>query len=461
MRRGGAYAGIVVLGVLAGAAFACQPLWTVGALAAASFVAITLHRFAWGVALWVPSFFVAGDPRGKALLMAGFVVCSLVWVADVLARRRAVLAGLGRFRPWLLAVPAFAVWLVVTLAWAQDPPAAIDEEWRWMLAIEVFMIVLTGVTRAADMLLVLVAWVAGAAVAAASALLSFQSGGQLGASNTLDDRLAGAAGDPNYLASRLIAGMILVFGLLRVVRSRTGRVLLVLTLPLLGAATAGTGSRGGLLAVVLAGVVALVVFRHKARVVLIPALAVLASGALWFALFPQFWLRVTEFDDGGSGRSDLWRAATRLASGHPAAGIGLGNFPSREAALALDIGPVLDARALAEDRRVVHNTYLQLWTETGAIGLALFLIIVGGCVWCCLRAARTYDRLGQARLADLSRVVVVAVAAFAGSAMFISMGRAYEFWVLFALGPVLLAVAHARTATAAPRPNEVAREPAR
>lgn len=443
----GAHAVIVVVAVLAGALFAYQPLWAIGAVAGASFVVIALRRLVWGVALWIPSFFVAGDMRGKALLMAGFVVCSLVWMADALARRREVLARLSQFRLLVFAVLALAVWLAATLAWALDSAAGLDEIWRWILAFEVLFMIMTGLTGAGDLLVILAAWVVGAVVAAISALLTFQAGDivQVAAVDTLSGRLAGGAGDPNYLASRLVAGMILALGLLRVLRSPWARGLLLLALPLLGTATAGTGSRGGLLAIVLAGAVALVLFRRKAHLLLLPALGILASVGLWFLLFPQFWPRVLVFDDGGSGRSDLWRAAVHLAVNSPVAGIGLGNFRNREPSLALDIGPVLDARALAEDRRVVHNTYLQLWTETGAVGLVLFLAVLGTCVWCCLRAATLYDRMSEYRRADLSRVVVLALVSFMGSATFISMGRAYEFWALLALGPVLLSVACTRS----------------
>ncbi len=445
----GAHAVIVTVAVLAGAFFAYQPLWAVGAVAGASFVVIAFRRLVWGVALWIPSFLVAGDTRGKALLMAGFVVCGLVWMTDALARRCEVLARLSQFRLLVFAVLALAVWLAVSLAWARDSAAALDELWRWVLAFEVLLMLMTGLTGVGDILVILAAWVVGAVVAASSALLTFQvrDVALVNASDTLSDRLAGSAGDPNFLASRLVAGMILALGLLRVLRSPWARGFLLLALPLLGAATAGTGSRGGLLAIGLAGAVALILFRREARLLLLPALGILASTGLWFQLFPRFWARVLVLDDGGSGRSDLWRAAARLAVNSPVAGVGLGNFPNREAALALDIGPVLDARALAEDRRVVHNTYLQLWAETGIVGLILFLAILGACVWCFLRAATLYDRMCESRLAELSRVVVVALASFVGAATFISMGRAYEFWTLFALGPVLLAVARARSKT--------------
>ena len=452
----GARAGVVILAASAGVLFAYQPLWAVGAVAGASFVVIAFRRLVWGVALWIPSFFVAGDAPGKALLMAGFVVCSLVWMVDALAHRREVLARLSQFRQVVFAVLALVVWLAATLAWARDAAAGLDEAWRWLLAFEMLLMIMTGLTGSADILVILAGWVAGAVVAAISALLTFHVGDivQADAADTLNNRLAGGAGDPNYLASRLIAGMILALGLLRVLRSPWARGLLLLALPLLGAATAGTGSRGGLLAIFLTGAVALVLFRRNARLLLLPVLGIVASAGLWFLLFPQFWSRVLVFDDGGSGRSDLWRAAVRLAVDSPVAGIGLGNFPNREPALALDIGPVLDARAIAEDRRVVHNTYLQLWTETGVVGLVLFLAVLGACMWCCLRAATLYDRMSESRGADLSRVVVLALVSFMGSASFISMGRAYEFWALFALGPVLLSVARARFKSQAIRSDD-------
>jgi O-antigen ligase len=446
----GGYAAVLAGALLAGVLFAHRPMWAVAALAATAFVLVTFRAFVAGLALWVPSFFVAGSTPGKALLMAGFVVCSLAWVIDLLRRRPAVAVRLSRFQLLLLPVPVMVAWFALSLSWAHSPAAGFDEMWRWVLAIEIFLIVLTAPVRMADVLLLTAAWVAGATVAAFTALLSFPGGDVADSDADSLSRLAGSAGDPNFLASRLIAGMLLAFGLLRVLRHRGLRGAVLCTLPVLGAATAGTGSRGGLVAIGLAAVVALVVFRRHAHLLLWPALAAVVSAGLWFVLFPQYWTRILSFGDGGSGRTDLWKVAVRLSVQNPVGGVGLGNFGPREAALALDVGPVLDARAIAEDRREAHNTYLQLWSDTGTVGLLLFLGIVGACVWCALRAATLFDRAGRGGHGDLARMLVVAIASYLGSSAFISAGRAHEFWALFALGPVLLALAGPPPDTAEP-----------
>ena len=69
-----------------------------------------------------------------------------------------------------------------------------------------------------------------------------------------------------------------------------------------------------------------------------------------------------------------------MGTDHPIVGVGLNNYLVRSPEYARDVGTLRFAELIAERPHVVHNTYLQLFAETGLIGLGLFLIVVIGCL---------------------------------------------------------------------------------
>ncbi|MEU8657336.1 O-antigen ligase family protein, partial [Actinoplanes philippinensis] len=263
--------------------------------------------------------------------------------------------------------------------------------------------------------------------------------------NSVDNRVSGAAGDPNMLCAGLVAAAILAFGLACTVRSARVRSVIAVAILVLAAAAAGTASRMVVISSGVALLAALVIFRHVIGRVLAAALCVVAPAALWFWSFPPAWQRMVVSSDGGSGREDLWRAALHLALENPILGLGLENFQVHKPAVALEIGQVQNASAVAEKPLVAHNTYLQLWVDSGVIGLALFLTIVVFCIWCSLRAARLFTSAGRRDLAALSRSVAVAVISMLGSALFLTIARDFRLWLLLAMGPILLSLARAET----------------
>ncbi len=88
---------------------------------------------------------------------------------------------------------------------------------------------------------------------------------------------------------------------------------------------AATQSRGGLLALLAAGIAALFVFRRRRTFVVLVAFVVVALGAAYFSVSPEAWSRVTTLNSG-SGRTDLWSVAWRAAEDNPVGGVGLKNY---------------------------------------------------------------------------------------------------------------------------------------
>ena len=90
----------------------------------------------------------------------------------------------------------------------------------------------------------------------------------------------------------------------------------------------------------------------------------------------------------------------------------------------------------------MHNSYLQVLAELGAIGLAAFLTVIGRSLLLALRAARTFGRSGDYE-AVLSRGFLVGTIAMLIAYFFATNQYEKQLWLLLAIGPALLSVARA------------------
>ena len=441
--------GLALVAVVTGAAVALGTLIgfderiAVGVVGAVVLAICCFRNPTAGLLCWLPAVFVPYSAAGNALFKAGFVLCVAAWAFDAIRQPSVITERLREFR-WLIAlIVAMFLWLGSTMLWAADPTAVVPDYWRWTIALTGFALVLTRITSARRLLLLVAAFVASATLAAATGMLALRSTASVSADplTSSDNRISGSAGDPNVLGSGLVAAAILAFGLMCAVRRVWVRSAIAAAILVLAAAAAGTASRMVVISAGVAMAAALVIFRQVIGRVLAASVCVAAAAALWFYSFPAAWQRMLAPSNGGSGREDLWRAALHLALENPIVGLGLANFQVHEPAVALKIGEVQNASALAEKPLVAHNTYLQLWTDSGLVGLLLFLAIVVFCVWCSLRAGRDFAVAGRPDLAALSGSVAVSVVSMLASAFFLSMSQDYRFWLVLAIGPVLLSLA--------------------
>ena len=85
--------------------------------------------------------------------------------------------------------------------------------------------------------------------------------------------------------------------------------------------------------------------------------------------------------------------------------------------------------------------------------MALFFAIIGFSLLCILRAARIFERLGEAPMELMSRALLVALCGVLAADFFISEEFSKQLWLLLGLGPALLAIAASSSRAALSQPE--------
>lgn len=198
-----------------------------------------------------------------------------------------------------------------------------------------------------------------------------------------NDRAAWPLTDANHLAMVMNVGIIFAYGLMMTPTwRRPGLILFVLCITALFL----TGSRGGLLAIVLTTPLLLFLYRKTWPFTRRQALSGLAGIAAIGLILMQ--IRVGESsalytfreiitDPTGfmSSRPTMWAAIWELIKQRPFAGYGTGTFPA--------VYPHVMTPAHLSGGFAAHNDFLQIWLELGAMGPVLyvaigFVLLIGG-----------------------------------------------------------------------------------
>jgi len=286
-----------------------------------------------------------------------------LWVVALLAAAALLVARGGEparrsYAP--AATAAFLVWMALSAAWAPDAELASRKMYEVLLVLVATASIARIVSRGDASAFLVAFWgtvLVAAGALAAVALPSVVARGAAG------ERLAVLAGGPNVFAR--ILGFLALAALF--FWRRSGRawlwmpiVALAFVLVLL------TGSRGGLVAVVVA-VAVFVVLEVRDPRRLVPAVAL--AGGLFFAAasytapgraaLDAYERRVKVLlltDRYTAGRTELYRSAYELGRTAPVAGRGLAAFPAR----GLGVYP--------------HNLFLEVFCEAGILGVALLLL---------------------------------------------------------------------------------------
>jgi O-antigen ligase len=337
-------------------------------------------------------------------------------------------------------VLAFLAWNAISFAWSGSHSDVLSSVMRYTLDAFLLPIAFTAVRDRRDAIRILAVIVAGATVAAVSAIASPPP-----PESAVFGRATGTVGDPNELAAVLVVGLAIAVAF--VVNRHISTPLRALSG--ISAALCLSGillslSRGGLIATACALLVAVAVGgRWRGRVLaLCGTLAIMAVG--YFALIASLPAKQRVLDvgsGGGTGRLDLWTVGLRMIDAHPLNGVGSGQFALSSVHYLLRPGLIQSGAFILSTPKVAHNTYINIAAELGLVGGVLFVGILLFCVGCALRAVQLVRRAGDESLEILFRGVIVAIGGYLAALLFLSENYSKLLWILLALGPVMLAVA--------------------
>lgn len=414
----------VLVALLVGFLVAVDVRLAIGGAIAVAYVVLASRDLPAALVALVPLFFFDAIPVLNLAAKGGSVV--VLVGALVLVRPG---ASHGRRSVVYAAVGLTTAWLAASMAWAIDPSETLAAIGNWVVVVMLFVAVSVVVRDERTMRLASVAFVVGGV-----ASVTIGIAGVAGAGSDADGRLEGAMGDPNVLAAGLVAAVPLcaLVGVGERGRSRAARGAGMAVL-LFG--IAATGSRGALVSGVVVTVAALVLVRHgRARIAVACAAAVAVTVlVVAFAFAPAARDRLTT-DDGGNGRTDLWRVAVAMAGDRPLAGVGFGNFRVESPAYARRVGPLTSVDLIANRPHEAHNVYLQLLAEAGLVGLLLYATACLTALRLPIAAARRFEAEGDGASADMAIALALAAVAMLASGLFLTNPVDRRMWFLFGLG---------------------------
>jgi len=418
-------------GVLAGVLVAWNPLAGLALLFALVYAPLAMTNLPLALGLWLPLIFLEGLPGAKMLPEAGALVIAAAWLAQALQRDSWQRRQLRRHKRALALACAFVLWLSLSLIWAQDPGRGLTILLSATEVLILLVLVATTPTEPSHLRIVAACFVAGAVLSSAIGIVGHSAGVAFVDS---EGRLQGAAGDPNFFAAQMVAGMTLALGLLAGARHAGSRVLLTAALLPLAYGVIASESRGGFVALIATGIAAIVIFRRQRAQILLVVVGIGAVMGIWLTSNHAAWERISHAsEDRGSGRQDLWTVALRVYDSHPILGVGINNFAVYAPQYTREPGTLTGVIHI-ETELGVHNAYLSLLAETGVLGIVLFLSAAGSAVIASVRGGRRFELDGDARAALLARAGAVALTGMLSAAFFLSDAEDKRIWVLMGLG---------------------------
>lgn len=267
--------------------------------------------------------------------------------------------------------------------------------------------------------------------------------------DVMQPRLSGPLGDPNYFAQILVMVVPLGLFLAWKERKRWLRVAALVASVVAAGAALATYSRGGAVALGVVLILSLALARlDRHRLVGLGA-AVLLGGTL---LLPGDVARrlgtlrqivpgqvqVEQLDSSFQNRILQARTAWRMFLDHPIRGVGAGNYTRHYTEYADEIGSTAPEYYRDGGGHYPHNLYLELAAETGFPGVMAFggviLLVFGGLG----RARAAYGTAGRELPEALASGLLVALAGFLVTSLFLHGHYQDYLWVLFGLSAALI-----------------------
>jgi O-antigen ligase len=437
------------VGAIAGAS--SNPFLIVAAVGAAAFFAAALEYPVAVLAFFVLLTFmsqIAGVGASVSVAKGAGGVLVVSWLYRRLAHRGTALSGASGVAPFFVGSGALCTWMILSATWSSDTHAALAAAFRLLQGPLIALVIVATIASTAAFRVVTASYVAGATVSAVVGMAGVTKSDN--ATLVASGRLSGGISDPNFLAAVLVPALVIALFAFQTTRSRSSRIVIAVAGCACLAGIFLTESRGGIIGLAVATVVA-IAYAGPVRRQIVVSIAVTAAFALIYFSFapPQSFQRLTSFTtDGGTGRSDLWTVAAKAFTVHPIGGVGAGNYLLDEPQYLLGVNKNLPRADLVLHHEAVHNTYLQTAAELGLVGIVLLLFTILVPLVYARRAVAAFPRGSLAFEAVIGRGLLPGVLGMLAAFTFLSAQYEKQLWIT--LGIVL---AYNRVAAqAAPRP---------
>jgi len=248
-------------------------------------------------------------------------------------------------------------------------------------------------------------------------------------------RAAGLRADPNETAMLLVVGIPIAWYFAQQATHRYWKAAYYSAVPLIMWGMVLTGSRGGLLALVL--VLALIIMNKPTvtkSVSAILMLVLIVATAPGILLDRTDGLIETKKDGSVQERSDLLFTGLRVVAQKPLLGVGPGNIG--QAIVAYKYRGHAEAYVpdylFGDTFTVAHNLFLEMFGELGILGGALFLAVV----YYSLRAYWNSHRrsIKSGEHFNLAYALMAGMAGFLFAGLFLSQGKESVLWFLLGMG---------------------------
>ena len=248
-------------------------------------------------------------------------------------------------------------------------------------------------------------------------------------------RAAGLRADPNETAMLLVVGIPIAWYLALNAGTRYWKAVYYAAVPLIMWGMVLTGSRGGLLALVL--VIAMIIMNRPSVKKILSSLLVLVAviATAPGVLLDRTDRMVGEEKDGSiQKRTELLIIGLKVVTQKPLLGVGPGNIG--QAIVAYEYRGHAEAEVpsylFGEAFTVAHNLFLEMFGELGIIGGVLFLGVIFFSLYSYWKAHRRARRKGE--YFSLAYALLTAMAGFLFAGLFLSQGKESVLWFLLGMG---------------------------
>jgi O-antigen ligase len=394
---------------------------------------------------WIPVLLVAtvfGEAVQSGSVTASRAAVPLVLLAIVLSLPGRDRIRLPRISLLLLAI-AYCAWAVASAAWTvnSDSSFSVGGTGYALAQLGISLVMMLGMVMfvrfGTDLRRLL--W----AIWLLSSVTGLISIAQYAAGH---GRSVGVSGDANFFAAVQVVALPFSALLAIEMRNNRHRAIILSGIAIAVGSIITSLSRGGILALIAVFLLLTLqpargFFRTRARKRAFLLCVSLGAGILLVASYSALSARTSSLFSGGdqgSGRANLWRAAVTGWHRHEVVGLGLGAFIGQSNQLLLQTpGVNFSDYNLRPTGQYVHNAYLESLVELGAIGAALLIGLLATMALSLRASARRAQGAGQMFIAAFSRAMLLAVAGFAFTSIFLSTETGRTLWVLIGLSIAL------------------------